>query len=204
MGTNGMTWISLLGRVCLHWPSVAYALFTLGLSTPAGFAQDAPGILQTWHYFLERCSFAYTEPQRYLDDIVAGHAPSQGIIASTTDGQIRWGTTYDAVHSEGYQVTVVGDRRLESCEVMGMLDGSLARSAAFNEAFLQDVASRPDVVIAGGPMPETALGAGATAGIEAGTYRYGVLGVLPDEILAEVVISPWQVEIHSLHVEQGP
>jgi hypothetical protein len=197
-----MSRLALLGPLNLIcYSSAAYALFALVLSGSAGFTQDTPVNLQTWHYFLERCGFAFTEPQRYLDDIAAGRAPSPGIIASTPDEHIRWGTIYDAVHSDGYQVIVVGDRRLESCEVMGGLDGTLATSAAVNEAFLQDVASRPSAALSGGPMPKTALGAGAKAGIEAGTYRYGVLGVLPDEIVAEVVITPWQVEIYSLHVE---
>ncbi|MFN3844212.1 MAG: hypothetical protein ACK4RZ_00135 [Paracoccaceae bacterium] len=188
----------------VRWISLFWICSAVCFSAHAGYAQDASKMGQTWQHFLVQCGLAYSDPQRYLRSTADERGPSSSFVGSTADGQMVWGGRSGDFNSDGYGVIVVGNRRLQSCEAYGLLDGNVATSAAVNEAFLQDLTARPGVVFSGGAMPETKLGAGGGAVIGVGTYRYVVLGALPDQILAEVTITPWQMEIYSTHSDGGP
>ncbi len=47
-------------------------------------------------------------------------------------------------------------------------------------------------------MPPTPLGSGGVSGIGEGTYGYVIIGVLPEDIMTEVHISPWYFEAMSV------
>ncbi|MBV7409683.1 hypothetical protein [Maritimibacter sp. DP1N21-5] len=153
--------------------------------------------IHPWMLFLETCEDAYEDPEGYLGTKSEGDGAASSYYIETPDRQIRWGGTTGVASSHSYTVMLVGNRGLQGCEVFANLDGDPIASEDLNEALLKDIGSRSGVVFAGGSMPAVALGAGGTSGVEPDTYRYVVFGALPDQILAEVVISPWSVQIFS-------
>ncbi|MFN3844213.1 MAG: hypothetical protein ACK4RZ_00140 [Paracoccaceae bacterium] len=186
-------------RICSIWHCIALVLVNLFLLAPSASAQDASIVSQTWRYFLDRCGLAYSDPQRYVDEIAAGRAPSAGNVALSPDGQILLaGTTGNVLH-DTYTVAVTGNRRVQSCYVMGLFDGSPESSAQMNAAFLREISKQTDWVLSGGLTSEN----DGFPGVDSDAYRYAVLGPLPDPIVVKVIIGLWVVEIFSIHIDTG-
>jgi hypothetical protein len=183
--------------VILRRALLAMAAFCM--SHTAACAQDGSIMGQTWQYFLDRCGLAYSDQKRYLEEISAGRTASAGTIARTPDGRVLWTGTTGTVLHDTYTYTIVGSRRVQNCYAMGFFDGSPVGSPKIAEQFTQLMATRPELAVSGGLTPETT----GLPGMDTNTYRYAVLGALPDEIVARVIVGPGVVEIFSTHIDDG-
>ncbi|MBV7409684.1 hypothetical protein [Maritimibacter sp. DP1N21-5] len=142
---------------------------------------------------------AHSDPLQYFDGLIAGLAPYPGNVSTSSDGSIVWGGTTGTVLHDTYTVSAVGDYQKQDCYVMGWFDGSPTPSADLNADFLEYVKSRSALVVSGGQTEE---GAGFN-GFGSKTYRYAVLGALPEEIVVRVYLGEQVVEIFSSHVVGG-
>lgn len=165
---------------------VAGVLF---ISTPSAFAQDDRTILgKTWQYFIERCTFAYTEPQRYLDDLAAG----RGNIGSTPDGSIVLaGTTGVQLH-DSFQVLEAGNRRRHACYVLGHFDPDSTSAERMNDDFIRTVLNQPGITVTGGRSSKE-----LDRFYPVIPYRYVVLGALPNDIVVFITFGQSVIEVHS-------
>ncbi len=193
--------LSELSRIMLRryaWSAAATPVFVyravlvaslLLISATSAFSQDGGTILsKTWRYFIERCSFAYTEPQRYLDDLAAG----RGNIGSTPDGSIlRAGTTGVQLH-DSFAMLEGGNRRRHECYVMGHFDADPISAERLNDDFVQNVVNQPGITVTGGRSSEE-----LDKFYPAIPYRYVVLGALPNNIVVFITLGQSVVEIQS-------
>lgn len=177
-------------RVALTVFATLPSFFLIG-GIAAADAQD--DLKKSWRHFVDRCAVALTDLDEYVTTIAKG-ANSHN-VGSTLDRNVRWAAAYTDFISLQTSAYYVSERRVQDCLLQGVLEGNRERAEALNKAFLQEIEGRPELAIAGGQMPPTSLGAGGNSGVEEGTYGYVVHGALPFDILAEVHISSWYIDV---------
>lgn len=157
----------------------------------SSFAQgDGTIVGKTWQYFIERCTFAYSDTQGYLDDLAAG----RGSIGASEDRSIVWaGTTGTQLHDTFKQVAV-GDRTRQECYVLGHFDGDSTSPERLNDDFAQILSEVEGVTITGGASSKE-----LDKFYPAIPYRYVVLGALPNDIVALITFGQSSVEIQSYY-----
>lgn len=169
----------------------ALAVVTIAGFQPSAFAQARETFVgKSWSFFLERCSLAFSEPQRYLDEIAAG----KGNFSSTSDGSIIMaGTTGLQLH-DTFQIVEVGNYRRHECYAMGMFDGDVTAPEALNKDFERHV-NQPGITVTGGRSSKE-----LDKFYPIIAYRYVVVGALPHDIVATVTIAKSVIEIQSYYV----
>lgn len=175
----------------------SYARFALPLLlTSISPASTQPITIEnSWIHTIERCGLAFSDWNAFIQSIDVKTNEYGNQVGRSPDGMLQWGASTDNLKAVQGTRTVVGDRRYTLCYTQTVIGDQLEVSEAINQALLDDFESRPGVTFSGGAMNPAKLGQGGTSGVGENSYGYVVLGALPDNIIAEIYLSPWYIEV---------
>lgn len=128
----------------------AYAAFVSTLL--AGSASATPEFQHTWGAMQSYCDLALSEPNRFLDEMARDQKLIGAPASVSPDGQVVVLMRSDGVIEIEFEVAAVGNKRLSSCSV-SHFSGPSNTSEGNLRAFLDSLASTPEVQVQGGHLP---------------------------------------------------